>query len=116
VTPRQKRFVAALAAGATQKDAAIAAGYSEKSADSQASQLLKNPKVSASLDAINAKADAAVDLSVEQFRKDLYDTHKEARKAEQYGPAVSALGKLLDKALPDLADPNAALEIRVKRA
>ena len=116
MTAKQKRFVAALAAGATQKDAAIAAGYSANSADEIAYENLRKPQIQAALDAINAKSDAATELSATKIKAELWSVAGKAQTAEQYGAATHALGKLLDKCAPDKADPDAKLEIRIVRA
>lgn len=102
MTHKQRRFVAELAKGKNQTEAAIAAGYPAKSARVMGAKLVANGNIRAELDALNAKANAAVELSAAVLKRDLYETHKEARADKQFSPAVNALGKLLDKCAPDL--------------
>ena len=104
MTGKQRRFALAIASGRTGKAAAIEAGYSPKSAESQASQLLKLPKVAAAVAEVEARGLERAELTASQLARDLYDAHLEARAAKQFGPAVTALGKLLDKAEPDRHD------------
>jgi hypothetical protein len=96
MTGKQRRFALAIASGRTGKAAAIEAGYSPKSAESQASQLLKLPKVAAAVAEVEARGLERAELTASQLARDLYDAHLEARAAKQFGPAVTALGKLLD--------------------
>jgi phage terminase small subunit len=49
LTSRQKRFCAAIAVGATQREAAITAGYSLRSAHVRASRLMDDPQVHAEI-------------------------------------------------------------------
>lgn len=54
LTPKKRRFVDAIRAGATNKDAAIAAGCSAKSASAAGSRLAKDPDVVQELHKLNA--------------------------------------------------------------
>ena len=111
MTDKQKRFVAGIAQGKTQTQAAIDAGYPAKSARVVGSQLLTNPNIQGALDKLNAKTDAIVELSAAKIKADLYATHTEARAEKQYGAAVNALGKILDKCAPDLAETTMVIEV-----
>ncbi len=101
MTAKQRRFVAAIVRGQSGKSAAIEAGYSPKSAESQASQLLKLSQVSAAIADSEVRVLERAELSAAKIRRDIYESHLEARAAGQFGAAVAALGKLLDKAEPD---------------
>ena len=68
---KRLKFVRALVAGKTQKQAAIAAGYSPRTADSQASQILKQPKVQALLKRLLNKADAKAIVTRERIQNEL---------------------------------------------
>ena len=116
MTGKQRRFVAELAKGKTQKAAAIAAGYPARTAEVMGSKLVRNGKIQAALDAINAKSDAAVEVSATRIKAELWSVAGKAQTAEQYGAATNALGKLLDKCAPDKADPDAKLVIEIRRS
>jgi hypothetical protein len=75
LTEREKRFVAALAAGMTGTEAARAAGYSSKSLAPYASRLRRKPHIAAELEALGVgpighaePADPAIASSAEQQR------------------------------------------------
>jgi hypothetical protein len=75
LTEREKRFVAALAAGMTGTEAARAAGYSGKTLAPYASRLRRKPHIAAELEALGvgaptgaAPADPAIASPAEQQR------------------------------------------------
>lgn len=124
MTERQAAFVAAMVAGAPSgAEAARIAGYPDSltgSARVTASQLLAKPNVRQAIESARATATTAIAeqaaFTAAGILRDLHETHGEARGASQYGPAVSALGRILDHIAPPESKHAVKLEITIRRA
>ncbi len=100
LTSKQRKFVEALARGASNKDAAIAAGYSEATASQAGSRLAKHPDVLAALD---RKTEAAPELPPAA------PTPPTAEQSESSGGEVVQLPKVGLAALGLTSDPKDVL-------
>lgn len=112
LTPLQARFVAEYAKDQNGTQAAIRAGANPNSAHVTASRWLKDAKVADALaeahgtasQIVAAKLDEAVG-SASWIIEQAAATHREARAAEQFGPAVSALA-LMSKPLKEFSEKH----------
>ena len=117
MTERQAATIAGILNGVPQGKAALDAGYALSSAHVRASELVHSSKYAPLIAEARAKVlQSAVDaatFTAQGIVRDLHDTHREARSDRQYGPAVSALGRILEHIAP--AEQKGTLEIIVRR-
>ena len=81
------------------------AGYSERSARSAGGRLLRDPRMKAFIADLGIEAAERADLTIDSVIKNLREDRKDARAANQYGPAVRA-DELLGKYLAMFTDVN----------
>jgi hypothetical protein len=105
LTPKHRKFIAALVSGKTGVDAAIEAGFSKASAKNAAYQLThENQAVRAELRRIATVLQAEAEMDGLEMVRRLERDIEEAKALKQYGPVIKArevqartLGLLRDK-------------------
>ena len=91
LTPKHRKFIAALVAGKTGVDAAIEAGFSRASAKNAAYQLTHdNQAVRAELQRIAAVLRESTELDAAEMARRLEQDIQEAKALKQYGPVMKA--------------------------
>lgn len=103
LTPKQSRFVEEFLRDFNASAAARRAGYSEKSAGNIGWENVKKREIQVALAKAIAARREQVGLTAEWVLREMVDTYKEARAAEQYGPANRGL-ELLGKHIGMFAD------------
>ncbi len=83
----------------------VRAGYSDKCAQSAGSRLLRDPRLKSFVAELGVEAAERADLTIDSVLKNLREDRKDARAANQYGPAVRA-DELLGKYLAMFTDVN----------
>jgi phage terminase small subunit len=105
LTPKHRKFIAAIVSGKTGVDAAIEAGFSKSSAKNAAYQLThENQAVRAELRRIATVLQAETEMDGLELVRRLEQDIEEAKALKQYGPVIKArevqartLGLLRDK-------------------
>ncbi len=103
LTPRQRSFAEAYAACGNATEAARKAGYSFKTATSQGARLLTYANVSARITQLQAEAAERAGIEIDDVVDMLLQSYKDAKAANQHGPAVRAV-ELLGKTLRMFTD------------
>ena len=96
LTARRERFAREYLLDLNATQAGIRAGYSAKTANEQGSRLLANVSVKARIAELQEAAAKRNELKVDDVVGMLLDSYKEAKAANQHGPAVRA-AELLGK-------------------
>lgn len=104
LTLRQQAFVDAVVSGKATSvtDAARIAGYANP--HPRGAETVRISAVARAIEAKSAELRERAMITAASLMRDLHETAGEAREVKQYGAAVSAYGKLLDKVSPDLVD------------
>ncbi len=112
LTPKQAAFVAEYVKDSNATQAAIRAGYSEKTAGAIGFENLQKPEIIEALQVVHSTALQVVAQrtteaigSAAWIIEQAAETHREARVAEQFGPAVSALA-LMSKPLKEFSEKH----------
>jgi phage terminase small subunit len=91
LTPKHRKFIAAIVSGKTGVDAAIEAGFSKSSAKNAAYQLIhENQAVRAELQRIAAVLRESTELDANEMARRLEQDIAEAKALKQYGPVMKA--------------------------
>ncbi len=96
LTPKQRRFCEKYVACLEAKRAAIEAGYTERSATVTATRLMKRPEVQEYIAQLQAEAAQRNKVSHDEVIEKLRESYRDAKAANQFGPAVRA-AELLGK-------------------
>ena len=96
LTPKQRRFCEKYVVCLEAKRAAIEAGYTERSATVTSTRLMKKPEVQECIANLQAEAAQRNKVSHDEVIEKLRDSYKDAKAANQHGPAVRA-AELLGK-------------------
>ena len=96
LTPKQRRFCEKYVACLEAKRAAIEAGYTERSATVTSTRLKKNPEVQECIAKLQAEAAERNKVSHDEVIEKLRESYRDAKAANQFGPAVRA-AELLGK-------------------
>ncbi len=96
LTPKQRRFCEKYVACLEAKQAAIEAGYTERSATVTSTRLMKRPDVQQYIAVLQAEAAARNKVSHDEVIEKLRESYRDAKAANQFGPAVRA-AELLGK-------------------
>ncbi len=103
LTPRQERFCQEYTIDLNATGAARRAGYSEKTAHVQGPRLSANVRVAARIDQLQIEATKRNEITVDRVLQMLIDSYRDAKAANQHGPAVRA-AELLGKHLAMFVD------------
>lgn len=98
LTAKQERFCAEYLVDLNATGAARRAGYSEATAGAQASRLLTNVKVKERIAKLQGAVAERLEVSAGKVITLLFDLHRDARLARQFGPSVRAV-ELLGRTL-----------------
>ena len=96
LTPKQERFCHEYMVDLNATQAAIRAGYSEKTAQEQGSRLLSKVIVKTRISELQAEVAARTDVTIDDVIGMLRESYRDAKAANQHGPAVRAV-ELLGK-------------------
>ncbi len=96
LTPKQRRFCEKYVACLEAKQAAIEAGYTERSATVTSTRLMKRPEVQQYIAQLQAEAAQRNKVSHDEVIEKLRESYRDAKAANQFGPAVRA-AELLGK-------------------
>lgn len=88
LSAKRTKFVCALAAGRTGKQAALEAGYSVAGAKARASRLLADPRVQRAVDAIRQQGAAAAQYDLTRLVRTFEEDRSFARKTDSAMAAV----------------------------
>ncbi len=103
LTAKQAQFCEEYAIDLNATAAARRAGYSEKTSHVQGPRLLANVRVSARIDQLQIEATKRNEITVDRVLQMLTDSYRDAKAANQHGPAVRA-AELLGKHLAMFVD------------
>ena len=103
MTAKQERFCQEYLVDLNATQAAMRAGYSAKTANEQGSRLLANVSVKAHIAELQQAAAKRNEVTVDTVVTMLLDSYREAKAANQHGPAVRA-AELLGKRLGMFVD------------
>ncbi len=96
LTPKQRRFCEKFVVCLEAKRAAIEAGYTERSATVTSTRLMKRPEVQEYITKLQAEAAERNKVSHDEVIEKLRESYRDAKAANQFGPAVRA-AELLGK-------------------
>ncbi len=96
LTPKQRRFCEKYVALLEAKRAAVEAGYTERSATVTSTRLMKRPEVQQYIAKLQAEAAQRNKVSHDEVIEKLRESYRDAKAANQFGPAVRA-AELLGK-------------------
>ncbi len=103
LTAKQAQFCEEYAIDLNATAAARRAGYSEKTSHVQGPRLLANVRVAARIDQLQIEATKRNEITVDRVLQMLIDSYRDAKAANQHGPAVRA-AELLGKHLAMFVD------------
>ena len=98
LTPKQERFCQEYLVDLSGKHAAIRAGYAPGSAEVAGSRLLSQAKISARIAELQKETRQRTDVEIDDVVAMLLASYRDAKAANQHGPAVRA-AELLGKRL-----------------
>ncbi len=123
LTAKQKRFCQEYVVDLNATQAAIRAGYSAKTANEQGCRLLANVSVKAHIAELQQAAAKRNEVTVDTVVGMLLDSYRDARAANQHGPAVRAaellgkkFGMFVDRHLVDEVSQLSTEQLAVKVA